>query len=372
MSETPGTDSTPPSASPPPEAPPEAQDSILSHLDAFMAAHPFHVRLLPLFVFLSPMLLIWMAGEAWLPATLVFTLPIYGLLAFMLWRYRKLMPEMTLRFHWTAIPTGVGLFVVWVLLGWLMAGELDVRLEALSRGELLGDRHAVYYEAKANADPTDDPGWLATTDKSHWVKLQDPGAGYGGGMPLFWATLAVKALGMVLLVPLFEEVFSRSLCMRAMVDPRRTKLALAQLLEEVPGVGDWLYARYVDQYKDKPSFFTQQFLTTPLGTFTWFAVCTSTLVFMLNHGLRDWPGCVACGVVWCWQVWYVNTPRGAATTAAASAAVKDDGMELNHDVAQDPALNRPVYGLGPVSWSHAITNALLLGYCVYSGDWQFV
>jgi len=29
-------------------------------------------------------------------------------------------------------------------------------------------------------------------------------------------------------------------------------------------------------------------------------------------------------------------------------------------------------GLGPVIWSHAITNALLWGYTIWSGDWQFI
>ena len=29
-------------------------------------------------------------------------------------------------------------------------------------------------------------------------------------------------------------------------------------------------------------------------------------------------------------------------------------------------------GLGPVCWAHGITNALLWGYTVYYGNWQFL
>ena len=79
------------------------------------------------------------------------------------------------------------------------------------------------------------------------------------------------------------------------------------------------------------------FHRTPLGALSLFGVIVSTGVFMSYHVARDWPAAALCGVAYCLLL--------AATRQR---------------------------GLGPVIWAHGITNALLWGYSVKTGDWQFL
>jgi hypothetical protein len=74
-------------------------------------------------------------------------------------------------------------------------------------------------------------------------------------------------------------------------------------------------------------------------------VAASTAVFMLVHGLRDWPAVIVCGITYCLLVGYTNNSRRRL-------------------------------GLGPVIWAHGITNGALWAYTVYmhlnqGGDWRF-
>jgi len=286
-----------------------------------MAAHPWHPRVVPFFVYIAMLALI--GGADKLEPRL--HPPLYAiqcvLVVWLLWRYRKLTPELTVKFHWLAMPVGVFVAVAWIALGWLMAGEFSVRWNALASGGL------PMVDYPDGAVPR-----FATDDSAYDTFFETMGVQLG------WVTLALRLVGMSLVVPLFEELFIRSLMLRSLSDPRKTKLGLQQVACDLPGVGEW--------YMDTPAgrrassaepVFGRQFLATPLGKLTLFGVAASTFVFMLSHVPRDWPGIWVCGVAYCLLL---------AATARR--------------------------GLGPVVWAHGITNALLWVYTVWTGDWQFL
>ena len=54
-----------------------------------------------------------LGAHAYLPLYLVTC----GIIVFLLWRYRALTPELTLRFHWTVLPSAALLLVAWIGLG---------------------------------------------------------------------------------------------------------------------------------------------------------------------------------------------------------------------------------------------------------------
>jgi len=241
------------------------------------------------------------------------------LTAGMLWRYHKLLSEITLWFHWSVIPSAVFLTAAWIGLGWWMGGEWPARWDALMRGELLGA-----------LDPQAEEHYFQTMRGAY------PGT--------FMAAIGLRLLGMSLIVPFIEEVFNRSLCLRAMHSMKKTGVAVLQVLHDLPGIGEWLMDKpAVRRAAQQPPMFTQQFNETPLGAVSVFGVAASTFIFMLNHVPRDWVGCIVCGVLWCLMVKWTNGER-----------------------------RKRKLGLGPVIWSHGLTNALLWGYTLYSGDWQFL
>ena len=140
---------------------------------------------------------------------------------------------------------------------------------------------------------------------------------------------------MTLVVPLFEELFVRSAVLRAVHRWRGTRTGLLQFVGDLPAVGDAVTERpAVEAAQREPPAFTRQLVETPLGAVTWFSALASTAVFAASHGVRDWAGCLACGLVWCWMVRHTNRP----------------GL---------PPERRA--GLGPVIWSHALVNAGSLG-----------
>jgi len=310
---------------PDPRSPsPEPPDSSLAALDRWVASHPWHPRVLPFFVYIALLAVIGFAQD--LDARLY--VPLYAiqcsLVAWLLWRYRRLTPELTLRFHWLAVPVGVFVAVAWIALGWAMAGEFDVRWSALVRGEPVG--MIDYPDDAVPRFATD-----ATELRPFWHDAEM-------GPALGTAAFVLRLLGMSLIVPIFEELFIRSLMLRSLSDPRQTWIGLQQVFADIPGIGDWFMrtdagARAIAH--DPP--FTRMFLATPLGKLTAFGVIASTFVFMLSHLMRDWPGIWVCGVAYCLLL-------------AATA-------------------NR---GLGPVIWAHGLTNALLWAYTAWTGDWQFL
>lgn len=277
----------------------------LAAFDAWMASNPWHPRLVPFLVYV-----LWIpviqGASGWAPPAYPFLYVMQlAMVVWLLWRYRGLLPELTLRFHWLAVPVGVALCAAWIALGYMMIHLAPMRFGA--------------------------------GDEPHLFARMDEVSG-----PLLHVSLMLRLMGMALLVPMFEELFIRSACLRGLHSRRKTWIGLMQVLSELPIVGDWFaetrYGRRIERY---PPMFTHQLRRWPVGRLSVFGVFASTLIFMLHHVPRDWAGCVVCGVAWCALVWWTN--RGALRM-----------------------------GLGPVIWSHGITNALLWAWCVTMGDWQFI
>ncbi|QDU72917.1 CPBP family glutamic-type intramembrane protease [Mucisphaera calidilacus] len=335
------------------QAPDDQRESWLGRLDAWVEESPWHPRVLPFFVYIFGLLIIglgstvesWGAGigvvaavgRGWqsAPVQLVLYAAQCGLVCWLLWRYRRLTPELTIRFHWLAIPTGVFLLVAWVGLGWLMTGEFSERWSGLMAGEPVG---AIDYGIDGA-----EPNAFATVEE-HDLRKQVHSDGLEGQFGA--ALLFFRLLGMSLVVPLFEELFIRSAMVRGLQHRRETLRGIGQVLCDFPVVGDALMnTKFGREVSREDPILTRQLVATPVGAMTLWAVFASTLVFSLSHLLRDWPGCIACGIVWCWLVWYTNRPS----------------------LAEDRRM-----GIGPIAWSHGITNALLWGYTVWTDDWQFL
>lgn len=296
--------------------------SVVVRLDGWMAEHEANPRFGP---FLAWILLAVALPQAAGKVSPWLNVPVYAgacvLVGWMLWRYRRLFPELTLRFHWSAIASGLFLVLAWVALGWAIEGEWAPRIGALQEGRLLGT-------LDANAEPHQ--------FQDLWAESEI----------LYWTSLHLRFVGMVLIVPLFEELFSRSLCTRMFSNARKTAIGFLQVLEDFPLIGDLVMgSKLTKKAADSPPMFTEQFKETPFGKVTIFAFIASTIIFMISHIPRDWAGCVVCGAVWCAMVVWTN----------------------RSSLPQEKRL-----GLGPVVWSHAITNGLLWWYSWGTGDWQFL
>lgn len=288
--------------------------AFLPWLDAWMEASPWRPRVAPFMVYILGLAL----GGALTPEDRLGAhvyLPLYaaicGIIVFLLWRYRRLVPELTLRFHWTVLPSAVALLVAWVALG-----------------------HG--FNSVTGAEPAAMP--LADADVFGPLAAQSSLA--------FWAAFVARGLGMSLVVPVFEELFVRSAVLRATHRWRATREGLLQFLGDLPAVGELFGDRpAVMAAQREPPAFTRQLVGTPLGAVTLFSAVASTVVFSASHGIRDWAGCLACGLVWCAMVAYTNRASLAPEKRA---------------------------GLGPVIWSHGLVNAGLWGWTWWSGDWQFL
>ncbi len=302
----------------------------LDGLDRWMAAHPWHPRVVPLIVYLLMLALIQFVPDH--PPVSYLQPVLYVMqcaaVLWLLWRYRRLLPELTFTFDWRAVPVGVGVFIAWVLLGWLTVGEFSQRWDALLAGEPIG---LIHY----GSPPLDKPA-LATNAADGPYDFRDPAM---MGLAVGWTALVLRLLGMSIVVPLFEELFTRSLLLRSFHNPRRTAIGLLHFFLDLPVIGDWLVHTRLGRRADAHgAVFGPEFERTPLGALSVFAVAASTFVFMLNHTVRDWPGTIACGIAYCLLVGVTGRTKG----------------------------------LGPVVWAHGITNALLWAYVVATGDWQFL
>jgi len=283
-------------------ATPDTGRSPLARLDRWMAANPWHPRIAPFMAYiilLGPTGLMRDEVSAWL-------FPIFyglqcGVPCWLMWRYRKLLPELNVKFHWTAVVAGLFIAVMWVVLAEAMMDIFQ------NRDELEGYRY-----------------------------LDKMPAG------LAWASMIMRLVGMAVVVPLFEELWTRSLLLRAFHSPRQTGIGLLNLAQDMPMlddlIGDTKWARRAGRHH---GIFTRMFEQTPLGQVSFFAVMASSVVFMLAHHWRDWPGCLLCGVAFCLVVAYTN--RGK--------------LRL---------------GLGAAIWAHGITNAALWGYTLVTDDWYYL
>jgi hypothetical protein len=315
-------------SSPPPTP---ARFGWLQSLDRTMAAGPWLPRVAPFFVWI---VLMAIEGQVRTYTPLVWLWPVLyagkcAVVCWLLWRYRRLISEVNWRFHWTVVPSAVLLLIAWIGLGWLMAGEFGERFSALMQGDPRGT--VLPYNDPANVPV------MATTEPTFYQKLQsDWPAGF------FALGIGLKLVGMAVVVPMFEELFTRSALLRGLNKWRQTKTGLLQIACDLPGIGERLmHARAGEAATRQPPAFTEQLKTTAVGTLGVTGVALSTLLFASWHAMRDWPGALACGLVWCAMVWWTN--RGENKL-----------------------------GLGPVIWSHALVNALLWGYTLWSGDWQFL
>ncbi len=320
-----------------------------------MAESPWHARVAPFFVYIVLLtVLMFLPQAAAVLKPLIYTAQC-GVVVWLLWRYRKLTPELTASFHWLAVPTGAGLLVAWVVLGYAMGGELGHRWALLTGGDWIAACGPYPYDTLGqepnrfgptlNAELQPEPHELQALTAEH---------------PLIgWLGMGLRLLGMSLVVPFFEELFIRSGMLRGLQKPGATFRGLAQFATDLPVIGEPLErSAWGQRLAAAPPALGRQLRETPVGAATLFAIVASTLVFMLSHGMRDWPGCIACGVVWCGLVWWTNRPRKNRGETWASVTAQSGG--------------RGRYGLGPVIWSHGITNALLWGYTVAFNDWRFL
>lgn len=270
---------------------------LLASLDRWMASHPWHPRVVPFVVYLLFLLILPVRG--WQPLTYPLLYVIQcGVVVWLLWRYRKLLPELTLSFHWLAVPVGIGVVVAWIWLGQAMTALAPTFFE--NRGYNFFDKM--------------------------------------GNGALAWSSLSLRLLGMSIVVPLFEELFIRSLCLRSFHRFRRTGIGILHVVEDMPIIGEWLMHSKIGKRLGRHGpVFGAEFEATPFGALSLFGVAASTCVFMFSHVPRDWPGAIVCGVAYCLLL--------AATRKK---------------------------GLGPVIWAHGITNALLWAYTIRFNNWQFL
>lgn len=278
--------------------------TFFQRMDGWMSSNPWHPRVMPEMLYLVLMSLALLVRD-YFPTLYPAAYAIQcGATVAMLWRYRRLLPELTLSFHWIALPIGALVFVVWMLLGIWLAARFPDRF--------------------------DSEGW------NYFTHL-----GPIGG----WIMLVLKFAGMCLVVPVFEELFNRSLLLRSFSHFRRTGIGIVNLAQDMPVLEDVLLEnKWAKKAVRHRHVFADMFIETPLGQLTITGVLLSSFIFMLAHGTRDWPAAFFCGLMYCVVVWWTN-PRKE---------------------------NRRNLGLGPVIWAHAITNAMIWVYTLHTGDWRFM
>jgi hypothetical protein len=224
-----------------------------------MAEHPWHPRVAPFLVYGLFLALIDFALPH-APATypLLYATQC-GLVIWLLWRYRKFMPELTLSFHWLAVPVGVAVFFAWVEIGKAMVAM--------------------------------NPARFATTDP-HAIEQMDP--------VLSYVSMSLRLIGMSVVVPLLEEPFVRSMVLRSMHRFRPTMVAAVQFVADLPLVGEWFMHTDLAKRADKyPRVMGAMFDRVPLGKLSVFGVFMSTVIFTSYHLPRDWPAAIVCGIAYC-------------------------------------------------------------------------
>lgn len=274
----------------------------LGKLDRWVESSPFLPRAVPFFAFVLMLMPIGMAYD-WDARSYPFMVAIQAILVvFFMWRYRRYTPEITLSLHWSAVVAGVLGFFAWV----------GLRFGLI---ELFGE------------------SWRGEPD----VFFDD--------MPpeFAWTSLIYRLVVTAMFVPVLEEVFFRSALLRSLQDRKTAKIAAVQFLEDLPVIGDMVMGtKASEQAIGEREPLTKAFNATPLGRVTPFAIGINIVLWcLLSHLIRDWPGTVACGLLFIWVTWLTN--RGERKM-----------------------------GLGPVIWAHGITNAMIVWYTIQYNDWQFL
>lgn len=353
------------SSTPNPKSPAPTEPQEPTGLDGWIRSNPWHPRIVPFFcwiVFMTAAQFL-LSPEALAPVKPFLYIAQCVATCWLLWHYRKLTPELNIRFHWLAIPTGVGLLVAWVVLGYAMAGELGWRWTQAVAGEWSKALGLFPYQ-ELGIEPGRFGPELDAAGQTIAHPIQDQIAETPA---LGILSMGLRLIGMALIVPLFEEMFIRSAMLRGLQKPGPTFTGLLQFASDLPVIGDWLSNTAAGKKaNEQPPAFTRQLVETPVGAVTIFAIVASTLVFMASHQPRDWPGCIACGVVWCGLVWWTNKPRKSKGETWDTIRIRPELTDYKG------AGNTGRLGLGPVVWSHGITNALLWGYTLAWGDWRFL
>ncbi|MEX2213655.1 MAG: hypothetical protein WD768_05980 [Phycisphaeraceae bacterium] len=311
--------------------------TLLGRLDHMMTEHPWYPRVMPFIAYILLLTIIGFIAER-VPQTYAFLYPLQCIIVVaMLWRYRKLIPELTIRFHWLAIPVGVFVFIAWVWVGMV----IDEWSQMKHMGLFEFTRHLWNwsFSPAATQGVTTATGEAfsfvdyASRSQSVFIRM-----GLAEGNALAWTAFILRLLGMSLVVPLFEELFIRSAILRSMNDRRNTMLGFAQVLSDFPLIGERIMDSRLGQEAEKhPPMFEREFHRVPLGQLTIFGVFMSTLIFTISHAPRDYAGCIICGIAYCLLL-----------------------RATRHK------------GLGPVCWAHGITNALLWCYTLHTNDWRFL
>lgn len=238
-------------------SPPVASASI----DQWAESHPWHPRVGPWFLYMAILALTLQARD-WQAWTYV---PLKAIqvvsVCYLVWRWRSMVPELSLKFHSAVIPVSLFLVVAWIFLHrWTVA-----LFPSVAAGE------PVFFADLRGENPT-----------------------------LFWLAATAHLLAMCTAVPLVEETLNRSLLLRGLSDWRMMRTGILQFLCDLPVIGDWLIrTEYGAAVSRQPSAFAAQFVNCELGELRPCGVIASTAIFTLVHATGDWPGAIVCGLTWC-------------------------------------------------------------------------
>ncbi len=241
---------------------PPATGSSASGLDAWAGQHAWHPRVGPWFVYMIFLTVAlyardWQAA-AYVPAKIVQTVAV----CYLIWRWRRLVPELNWKFHWSVVPVSLFLTGAWI---YLNKGTVALL-------------------------PS-----LAPSEPGYFEKLDD-----GTNVALLWTASVAHLVAMCTAVPMIEETFNRSLLLRSLSSARTTGIGVMQVLCDMPLIGDWLiHTKLGTRATQMEPVFGPQFEHTPLGALSVFGVAASSAVFALVHTMADWPGAIVCGVTWC-------------------------------------------------------------------------
>jgi hypothetical protein len=274
---------------------------MLQALDRFMESHPWHPRVVPFVVYVAMLFGIGWLREVDARAYVAGYVVMCVITAWLLWRYRRLTPELNWRFHWLAVPVALLATVGWIWPGMVMS-----------------DRWPTWFDGKGD-------------------RLLSMGPALG------WTAVVLRAIGMSVVVAMFEELFFRSAMLRSLHEPRWMWIAVVQWAEDLPVIGEKIAAtKMARAVADVRRPLAVAMERTPVGVLSVFSVIASSVLWApISHHMRDWPGTLVCGVLYALLVGWTN--RGERRM-----------------------------GLGPVVWAHGLTNLFLCAWTVWSDDWRFL
>ena len=267
----------------------------------WMAERPWRARTAPLFVYaliLWPVEVLSTSQPSTYPA--VYAVQCLVVIAVVL-SSRRLLPELNLRFHWLAVPAGLIGACAWIFFRIWLA---DVHIP-----------------------------WFSQPQKVLEHMTPD----------IRRISLALRLGGMILLAPIMEELFFRSLVLRSCSRAKFTWLAIVAYCRDTPGLGVLVTGRpFRPRQGPAPSILAREFRRTALGHLNAFNVSVMILLWcVVSHRPEDWPATVICGLLY------------AFVLRAGNSSGKSRG-------------------LGPAIWAHAITNAALWFYAVQTSQWALL